>query len=115
LETWEDEVSNLDVLIAPHHGRHSGRNYDFLDVTKPKLTLYGNAPSHHQGYDAWTNRGLLKLTNNQAGYIVLDIGSGGIDVYVKNEKYAKNLCEANDRETNYSETLDAWFLGHLND
>ena len=113
LTEWKDEVSNLDVLIAPHHGRHSGRNYDFLDVTKPKLTLYGNAPSEHQGYDAWSNRGLLKLTNNQAGYIILDIGSGGIDVYVKNEKYARNIAEENQNEPRYSAELDAWYLGKL--
>jgi beta-lactamase superfamily II metal-dependent hydrolase len=115
LKTWKDEVSNLDVLIAPHHGRHSGRNYDFLDVTKPKLTLYGNAPSEHQGYDAWNKRGLLKLTNNQAGYIILDITKDGIDVFVKNEKYARNIAEENKDETWYSADLDAWYLGHLID
>jgi competence protein ComEC len=115
LSEWKDEVSNLDVLIAPHHGRHSGRSYKFLDVTKPKLTLYGNASSDHLAYDAWNRRGLLLLTNNQAGYIILDITDDGIDVFVKNETYAQNIAENNEWETYHSDELDAWFLGHLKD
>jgi competence protein ComEC len=111
LDTWKDEVSNLDILIAPHHGRHSGRSYDFLKVTKPTLTLYGNAASDHLAYDAWSNLGLTILTNNQAGYIILDIATTGIKVYAKNEKYARNLCAANGRETSENKELDAWFLG----
>jgi competence protein ComEC len=111
LKTWKENVSNLDILIAPHHGRHSGRKYDFMSVTKPKLTLYGNASSDHLAYSAWNNRSLPILTNNQAGYIILDIKSGGIDVFAKNETYARNLCEENGRETYYNTDLDAWYLG----
>jgi competence protein ComEC len=113
LKAWPQTVSGLDILIAPHHGRHSGRNYKFLDVTKPKLTLYGNGPSQHLAYKAWHNRGLPILTNNQAGYIILDIYSTGIDVYAKNEKYARNLCAENNRETHENKDLDAWFLGRI--
>lgn len=52
-KTWEHilanhkDVTDIDLLIAPHHGRKSSRNYDFLDVLKPKLTFFGNAPSEH--------------------------------------------------------------------
>ncbi len=111
LNEWEADVSDLDVLIAPHHGRHSGRNYEFLSVTKPTLTLYGNASSDHLAYKPWHNRGLLVLTNNQAGYIVLDILSDKIEVFAKNETYATNLCKENGWKTHYRQELDAWFLG----
>jgi beta-lactamase superfamily II metal-dependent hydrolase len=113
LTNWENEVSNLDILIAPHHGRHSGRSYDFLEVTKPKLTLYGNAASDHHAYDGWSKRDLLILTNNQAGYIILDIHSDRIAVFAKNETYARNLCEKNGRETYEDTELDGWFLGNV--
>src|SRR5262249_27463011 len=36
LETHKD-VKNIDLLMAPHHGRASQRCYDFLDVLKPKM------------------------------------------------------------------------------
>lgn len=111
LENWKKEVSNVDILIAPHHGRHSGRNYDFLSVTKPKLTLYGNASSDHLAYKAWNNRNLTILTNNQAGYIILDMETDGIGIFAKNETFANNLCEKNGWQTYYRKELDAWFLG----
>ena len=33
-ENYEDEVSNATLLIAPHHGRKSGRSYRFLGLRK---------------------------------------------------------------------------------
>lgn len=113
LETWGDAVADVDVLIAPHHGRHSGRNYDFLEVVRPKLTLYGNASSDHLAYDGWASRDLLILTNNQAGYIILDIDEKEIRVFAKNEKYATNLAEENDIETYFDDAVGGWFLGSL--
>lgn len=94
--TWEyilrehrSLVENCKVLIAPHHGRSSGREYKFLEVLKPKLTLFGCAASEHLGYSAWSSRGLRIITNNQAGNVVLHGNSAGIDVYVENLPYAK--------------------------
>ncbi|MHB1423451.1 MAG: hypothetical protein ACYC3I_09715 [Gemmataceae bacterium] len=84
-------------------------------MTKPKLTLYGNASSDSLAYKPWDNRNLLLLTNNQAGYIILDITEDRIEVWVKNEKYASNIAEANNWKTYRSAELDAWHLGHLND
>jgi hypothetical protein len=48
-------VTNVDLLIEPHHGRKSGRSYDFLDTLKPKVTIFGNANSEHLAYGALTD------------------------------------------------------------
>jgi beta-lactamase superfamily II metal-dependent hydrolase len=111
LQTWPKLVSNVDVLIAPHHGRDSGRDYEFLNTVNPKLTIFGNASSDHLAYDAWNNRDLPIITNNQAGYIILDITGSGLFVYVKNEKFARRIAEANEWATFKSDELDAWYLG----
>jgi beta-lactamase superfamily II metal-dependent hydrolase len=94
-ETWENivdnyarDVANCSVLFAPHHGRRSGCNFDFLDVVRPKLTLFGCASSGHLAYEEWSSRNLPVITNNQAGNIVLEIGSAEIDVFVENEDFA---------------------------
>ncbi len=91
--TWEHilanhvaEVSNIDVLFAPHHGRDSGRNFDFLKTLNPRVTLFGNASSKHLAYNSYKP---TRLTNNQAGYIVLDIKDNEIIFYVKNYDFAK--------------------------
>jgi competence protein ComEC len=96
-KTWEhiltnhrSDVENLDVLIAPHHGRASDRSYDFLDVLNPKLTLFGNAKSEHLAYDAWNYRELPFVTNNQAGCIVIDAESDPIGIYVTHEPFARS-------------------------
>lgn len=64
LENYHRDVDNIDLLIAPHHGRDSDRSYEFLDVLKPTLTFFGNAPSEHLAYSKWRNRGLSFITNN---------------------------------------------------
>ena len=91
LRKYEDLVTNVDILLAPHHGRKTGGNDNYLDILKPKLTLFGNAESEHLDYSSWNNRDLLKITNNEAGTIVLDIENNNISVYVENEAFAKNF------------------------
>lgn len=100
--TWEyvlthyaADVANCSVLIAPHHGRHSDRSFEFLDAIKPKLTLFGSAPSEHLAYDAWRSRGLPFITSNQAGNVVLDIDNGAISVFVENDRFAAALGTGN--------------------
>ena len=96
--TWEhvvnthgELVQDVDVLIAPHHGRDSGRSFEFLDVVRPKLTLFGNAPSDDLAYGQWNRRGLLTITNNQAGSIIFDITSDLLQVYVTHRHYASRV------------------------
>lgn len=90
LSKYKKLVSNVDVLIAPHHGRKSGGNDSYLDILKPRLTLFGNAKSKYLDYDSWNKRNLCHITNNQCGNIILDINSG-IDIYVSNERFAENF------------------------
>ncbi|TXK24835.1 MBL fold metallo-hydrolase [Pontibacter qinzhouensis] len=82
LENFKEEVTNVDVLFAPHHGRDSGRSYEFLKTLKPRVTLFGNASSKHLAYDSYKDS--IRITNNQAGYVVLDISGIDINFYVKN-------------------------------
>jgi beta-lactamase superfamily II metal-dependent hydrolase len=93
--TWEHlhrfahVLENCEVLIAPHHGRASGRDYEFLDWLKPKLTLFGCAPSAHLAYAAWNRRDLAFVTSNQAGNIVLDARDPRrIAVHIENRRFA---------------------------
>jgi hypothetical protein len=106
LANHEKDIADMDLLIAPHHGRKSGRIYKFLDLVKPKLTFFGNAPSQHLAYNAWSSRGLPYITNNQAGSMVVDAGVEGMPVYVTNEAFAK---QRNPLST-YSAAHRGWFL-----
>lgn len=87
-ENYKSYVSNIDLLIAPHHGRKSGRSYKFLDYVNPKLTLFGCAPSGHLAYDAWNYRKLPHITNNQCGCIVAE-GDDTMNIYVENRVFAE--------------------------
>lgn len=110
-ETWEHilanheaSVTNVDLLVAPHHGRHSDRDWEFLDVLNPSLTLFGNAASQHLAYGAWNNRGLPFITNNQAGSITVDAESTPMNVYVA----CKAFAQASNDETYYSNQFKAY-------
>jgi competence protein ComEC len=111
-KTWEhiinkhkSFVSNIDVLIAPHHGRDSGRDHSFLNTLKPKLTLFGNAPHEHLS-KSWSNRGLEVIRNNQAGTIILEIQLESIHIHVTNESFAKKYKA----DTFFDKNLCAWYI-----
>lgn len=111
--TWEyikkhykATVSDVDLLIAPHHGRKSGRSYDFLDYVNPKLTLFGCASSEHLAYDAWNYRKLTHITNNQCGCIVAE-GYGAMHIYAENSSFVAN----SGGDTNRTNAQGYFYLG----
>jgi hypothetical protein len=53
------------------------------------MTFFGNAPSQHMAYDAWNNRDLPFITNNQAGCLVVNFDWDSISLYVTHLPYAK--------------------------
>ncbi len=89
IKNYGNQVENIDVLFAPHHGRDSDRDFSFLGKLKPTVTLFGNASSEHLAYNAYPNN---KITNNQAGFVVLDINTTDITFYVKNFEYARDYA-----------------------
>jgi competence protein ComEC len=111
-KTWEHilanhraDVENVDLLIAPHHGRDSDRSYDFLDVLNPRLTFFGNANWQHLAYHAWNGRNLWHITNNQAGCMIVAIGDYGMALYVTHRPLAAKL----NPQTTYDNGLKAYF------
>ena len=117
-ETWEHilthhrgAVTDIDLLIAPHHGRKSGRSYEFLDTLKPTLTFFGNARSEHLAYGAWRRRGLSIVTNNQANCMVVDASNSPMTLYVTHENFARAVNQF----TWHSGTLGAWYVGSITD
>ena len=109
LENYSDHVANIDLLIAPHHGRDSGRSYEFLDILRPTLTFFGNAPSDYLAYSPWGNRGLSYITNNQANCMVVDASTTPMRLYVTHEHFARRRNPF----TVYNNTFMAWPVGHI--
>lgn len=109
LDEWEDDVTDVDLLIAPHHGRKSDRSYKFLDTVNPKMTFFGNARAEHLAYDAWRYRKLEYITNNQANCMVVDCSGDNLTLYVTYEKFAKTYNPCAQRCKEY----DAWYLKEI--
>ena len=92
MQNHKSEISNIDILIAPHHGRDSDKDFSFLDIMKPKLTLFGNAKSKYLAYDEWNNRDLIHIQNNQAGNILINIlGDGKCQVSCIHQTFANEF------------------------
>lgn len=107
LDNYADDVTDVDILIAPHHGRKTGGNDEYLDILNPKLTLFGNAKSKDLDYASWNNRNLDYITNNQANCIILNTeASEGIEVYVTHETFAKKR----NSYTYYEEEYKGWYI-----
>ena len=106
LENYEDAVKDIDLLVAPHHGRKTGGNECYLDVLRPKLTLFGNAKSKYLDYSSWSNRGLAYITNNQANNIIVDISNHKMKVYVSYSAFAIKVNPS----TYYDKKYNSWFI-----
>ena len=111
-KTWEyilnnhfAEINNIDLLIAPHHGRKSKRSYEFLDYLRPKITFFGNASSNDLAYSAWNYRKLPFVTNNQGGNLVVWTTEEWMSLYASNFSYAYRNCPG----TFYSDWLKAYY------
>ena len=109
LEQYSEEVGDVDLLIAPHHGRNSGRSFKFLDTLKPTLTFFGNAPSDDLAYSPWRTRGLSIVTNNQANCMVVDARTAPMNLYVTHGNFAKRV----NPNTTYNHVLKAWYVGPI--
>jgi competence protein ComEC len=97
-KTWEyllkehkEDIKDVDVLLAPHHGRKSDRSFEFLDIVNPTITFFGNANSTDLAYDAWNNRKLDFITNNQANCMIVDTNSNPMRLYVTNKTFAEKF------------------------
>ncbi len=88
MENHGEYLKNCAFLLAPHHGRDSDRSYEFLDEMNPKWTWIGCAPSKHIDYSQWDRRNLRKAMSNQTGNVVIEIESGGYEIYIENEGFA---------------------------
>jgi len=89
IENYSGFISDIDVLLAPHHGRNSNRDFSFLDILKPKYTLLGNAKSEHLEYSKYKKYGKT-ITNNQGGNIVLEVDKNGLNILIENYNFAKD-------------------------
>jgi metal-dependent hydrolase (beta-lactamase superfamily II) len=108
LNSHENLVKDVELLIAPHHGRKSSRSYEFLNTLKPKMTFFGNAPSKDLAYSAWRSRGLSYITNNMAGSMIVDC-SDKMSLYVTNEEYAKD----ENKHSFYSDRHMGWYVREI--
>lgn len=108
LQVHKAQISNIDILIAPHHGRRAQiSDYSFLDIMKPKLTLFGNAKHQYLAYEKYEPH----ILNNECGNIVLEVENHKIKIYVSNKAYAtKEVMARKEQILHKHRHLEAWLL-----
>lgn len=112
--TWDhliahhkDEIMNIDLLIAPHHGRKSSCSYDWLSLVNPKITFFGNADKASQlAHDKFNKLNLYKITNNQGNCLIAEITNEKMNIYVTNEYYAKSV----NSHSHYNADVQGYFI-----
>ena len=89
LKNHKSDITNIDLLIAPHHGRKSSCSYEFLKVLNPKVTFFGNADKASQlAHSMFSNLGLYRITNNQGNCLIANVENDNMEIYVTNEAFA---------------------------
>lgn len=108
MEAIENDVqlSAVDILFAPHHGRDSGKvPKTMLDVLDPKVIVIGEAPSAHLNY----YQGYNTITQNSAGDIVFECLEGKVRIFTS-EDYEVDFLD----HENYCCLEGFYYLGTLN-
>lgn len=86
---YKNELKDIDVLVAPHHGRKGDiDDFSFLKLMNPKLVIMGNVPAGDSAKDEYLKAVNDVLSTEDAGDIVLKISHGNIFVYIKNRRLA---------------------------
>ncbi len=106
-------LEDVDVLVAPHHGRKSNTDYEFLKIMKPKLTLIGNAQSKDLNYSAYDRYSKRKLTNNQAGNVVIQKVNNNWYVLITNKSFAEKKTEFDKLYSEEIANRDYYYLWRL--
>lgn len=68
-----DRIRDIDILLAPHHGRKTGGDdmNEYLDILEPKLAIFGNTEkSEYKAYKTFYNKGIPILTNSEVSDII---------------------------------------------
>lgn len=100
-------LPQTDILIAPHHGRDSGKvPKKFLEQIKPKVIIIGEASSDDLNYYS----GYHTITQNSASDITMDIFDKKVNFFVSSTSYTVNFL---DDEKVSNDTLGT-YLGTLN-
>lgn len=88
-ESFKDAVKNADVLVAPHHGRESGYQDDFVSLVSPALTIISDTTKSDasavdkyrektRGWKVWDRNGNSSkrfcLTTRSDGNIIVTFG-----------------------------------------
>lgn len=110
LKNHSEDIRDIDLMVAPHHGRKSNLDFSFLKVTQPKVTLIGNALSKYLAYEQWDNNSLMHFTNNQVGNVVIDFVGNTMCVSCSNKMFATAFALKNQMRVLGADELRNWKL-----
>lgn len=107
IQLQRNQLADIDILFAPHHGRKSGGDElnIYLNLLNPKLAILGSAPSKHKNYDAFHDRNIPLITNNEAGNIIFEISGQNISIKCQNKQLHEILKSKGLKDFEY---LNAW-------
>ena len=101
------ELSEADIVFAPHHGRKSGKlPSTWLKKINPKVIIIGEAASELLDYYKDYNT----ITQNTAKDITMECGINEVHFYSSNENYGRRSYLKN----KYKSDIDGgYYIGTL--
>lgn len=109
LDKHKQDIKNIDVLIAPHHGRKISDDYSYLDVMSPKLVISEEVNDEFVSKKVYEDRNIILLTKRNAKDIILGVIEGRIIVMCADKRYAATYVSKNNQQTlNPSKFYPAW-------
>ena len=95
-------LSKVNILFAPHHGRDSGKvPCDLLEVLDPDIIIIGECPSKHLNYYCGYNT----ITQNLAGNITFHCTTRIVHIYVSNNNYSVDFLKNEFEENTYGKYI----------
>lgn len=99
-------IGAVDILLAPHHGRTSGKVPDkWLRKMSPSLIVIGNAPSEYLHY--YSDYDII--TQNSAGDVLFQTDGNAVRIYVGESTYSVNFLT----DEGFDHTHGLYYIGSL--
>lgn len=114
IENHSKDVVNIDVLVAPHHGRKGGYDdFSYLNQLSPKFVVAQDVNDDFIDSEIYKKYGINELLLSRTDDVIMQVNDGKIAIAVTNKKYADVLHAKHGKQLTRKvlfAKVDAWWL-----
>ncbi len=114
IDRHASDIANIDVLVAPHHGRQRDFNdFSYLDLMRPSFVVAQDVDDEFISSDVYSKYKIRKLLLSRANDVIIQIQEGKISIAITNKKMADVINAKHGQQISRKALfmkVDAWWI-----